>query len=167
VAGAQLLAAGKEVVYRIRVRMLNRLSRIALSQFETVGAGRVTSHFVTDLNAIDSFLGATVSGLVVSVLTLVGVAAVLFWMHWQLALFILLLNPVVILFSTKARQAGEGLKKFENRAFEVFQDALAETLDALTQIRAMNREKHYLARVTERPTTSASMPRRTPGSPTR
>ncbi|HWR76465.1 MAG TPA: ABC transporter ATP-binding protein [Thiobacillus sp.] len=138
----------KEVVYRIRVRMLSRLSRIALSQFETVGAGRVTSHFVTDLNAIDSFLGAAVSGLVVSVLTLVGVAAVLFWMHWQLALFILLLNPVVILFSTKLGKRVKDLKKFENRAFEVFQDALSETLDALTQIRAMNREKHYLARVT-------------------
>lgn len=140
----------KEVVYRIRVRMLNRLSRIALSQFETVGAGRVTSHFVTDLNAIDSFLGASVSGLVVSVLTLVGVAVVLFWMHWQLALFILLLNPVVILFSTRLGKRVKDLKKFENRAFEVFQDALSETLDALTQIRAMNREKHYLARVSEK-----------------
>ncbi len=140
----------KEVVYRIRVRMLNRLSRIALSQFETVGAGRVTSHFVTDLNAIDSFLGASVSSLVVSVLTLVGVAAVLFWMHWQLALFILLLNPVVILFSTRLGKRVKDLKKFENRAFEVFQDALSETLDALTQIRAMNREKHYLARVSEK-----------------
>src|SRR4030065_189154 len=86
---------GMDVVYRIRGRLLNRLSRIALSQFETVGAGRVTSHFVTDLNAIDSFLGASISGLMVSVLTLVGVAAVLFWMHWHVALFILLLNPLV------------------------------------------------------------------------
>lgn len=140
----------KEVVYRIRERMLDRLSRIAVSQFETVGAGRVTSHFVTDVNAIDSFLGASISGLVVSVLTLVGVAAVLFWMHWQLALFILLLNPVVILFSTRLGKRVKDLKKFENRAFEVFQDVLGETLDALTQIRAMNREKHYLARVTEK-----------------
>jgi ATP-binding cassette subfamily C protein len=137
----------KEVVYRIRVRMLNRLSKIALSQFETVGAGRVTSHFVTDLNAIDSFLGASISGFLVSALTLVGVAVVLFWMHWQLALFILLLNPIVILFSTRLGKRVKDLKKVENRAFEVFQDALGETLDALTQIRAMNREKHYLARL--------------------
>ncbi len=140
----------KDVVYRIRVRMLNRLSKIALSQFETVGAGRVTSHFVTDLNAVDGFLGASISGFIVSLLTLVGVAVVLFWMHWQLALLILLLNPVVILFSTKLGKRVKDLKKFENRAFEVFQDALGETLDALTQIRAMNREKHYLARLTER-----------------
>ncbi|MCA1924836.1 MAG: ABC transporter ATP-binding protein/permease [Thiobacillus sp.] len=140
----------KDVVYRIRGRMLNRLSRIALSEFETVGAGRVTSHFVTDLNAIDTFLGASISGFVVSVLTLVGVAAVLFWMHWQLALVILLLNPPVILFSTLLGKRVKDMKRRENRAFEVFQDALAETLDALTQIRAMNREKHYLARVRER-----------------
>ncbi|MHB1092768.1 ABC transporter ATP-binding protein [Thiobacillus sp.] len=139
----------KEVVYRIRVRMLNRLSKIALSEFETVGAGRVTSHFVTDLNAIDSFLGSSISGLVISVLTLVGVAAVLFWIHWQLALFILLLNPAVILFSTRLGKRVKDLKKHENRAFEVFQETLSETLDALTQIRAMNREKHYLGRVTD------------------
>jgi ATP-binding cassette subfamily C protein len=140
----------KEVVYRIRVRMLARLSRIALSEFETVGAGRVTSHFVTDLNAVDSFLGSSISGLVVSVLTLIGVAAVLFWMHWQLALFILLLNPAVILFSTRLGKRVKDLKKHENRAFEVFQETLTETLDALTQIRAMNREKHYLTRVTDK-----------------
>jgi ATP-binding cassette subfamily C protein len=148
--GRSFSLLAKDVVYRIRVRMLSRLSKIALSQFETVGAGRVTSHFVTDLNAIDSFLGASVSGFVVSVLTLVGVAGVLFWMHWQLALFILLLNPLVILFSTRLGKRVKDLKKHENRAFEVFQDALSETLDALTQIRAMNREKHYLARVTDK-----------------
>ena len=140
----------KDVVYRIRARMLAQLSRIALSEYETVGSGRVTSHFVTDLNAIDTFLGASISGFVVAVLTLIGVGGVLFWMHWQLALFILLLNPAVILFSTKLAKQVKDLKKHENRAFEGFQEALAETLDALTQIRAMNREKHYLARVTDK-----------------
>ena len=140
----------KAVVFRIRARMLARLSRIALSEFETLGSGRVSSLFVTDLNAIDGFLGASISGFVVAVLTLVGVAGVLFWMHWQLALFILLLNPLVILFSTRLAKRVKDLKKHENRAFEHFQEALTETLDALTQIRAMNREQHYLARVTDK-----------------
>jgi ATP-binding cassette subfamily C protein len=140
----------KDVVYRIRQRMLERLSRIALSEYETLGSGRVTSHFVTDLNAIDAFLGASISGFLVAALSLVGVAAVLLWMHWQLALFILLLNPLVILFSTRLAKRVKSLKKHENVAFENFQEALAETLDALVQIRAMNRERHYLSRVSER-----------------
>ena len=143
----------KEVVFRIRARMLARLSRIALSEYETLGSGRVSSHFVTDLNAIDSFLGASISGFLVAVLSLLGVAVVLLWMNWQLALFILLLNPVVIALSTLLGKKVKELKKRENSAFEAFQEALVETLDALNQIRAMNRERHYLARVTDRAAT--------------
>jgi ATP-binding cassette subfamily C protein len=140
----------KEIVFRVRARMLDRLSSIALSEYETLGSGRVTSHFVTDLNAIDGFLGASISGFLVAVLSLIGVAGVLLWMNWQLALFILLLNPLVIAFSTTLGKRVKELKKRENSAFEVFQEALAETLDALAQIRAMNRERHYLARVADR-----------------
>lgn len=140
----------KEVVYRIRARMLDRLSKIALSEYETLGSGRVTSHFVTDLNAVDGFLGASISGFLVALLSLVGVAGVLLWMNWQLALFILLLNPLVIGFSTRLGKKVKELKKRENSAFESFQEALSETLDALNQIRAMNREAHYLGRVLDR-----------------
>ena len=140
----------KAVVYEIRVRMLQRLSRIALSEYETLGAGRVTSHFVTDVDALDRFLGASLSSFLVSVLSLIGVAGGLFWMHWQLALFIILLNPLVIGFSKRLGKKVKHLKKHENAAFEAFQEALTETLDALNQIRAMNRERHYLARVGQR-----------------
>jgi len=140
----------KDVVYRIRSRMLERLSKIALSEYETLGSGKVTSHFVTDLNAVDSFLGASISGFLVAVLSLIGVAGVLLWMNWQLALFILLLNPLVIGFSTRLGKKVKQLKKQENAAFEAFQEALSETLDAMNQIRAMNRERHYLGRVREK-----------------
>jgi ATP-binding cassette subfamily C protein len=140
----------KEVVFGVRERMLKRLTRIALSEYETLGSGRVSSHFVTDVNALDQFLGSSLSGFLVAILSLVGVAGVLFWMHWQLALFIVLLNPLVIVFSTRMGKKVKELKRRENSAFEAFQEALTETLDALNQIRAMNREQHYLHRVRQR-----------------
>lgn len=148
--GRSFALVAKEIVYGIRRRMLARLSGIALSQYETLGPGKVTSHFVTDVNAIDTFLGASIARFLVAILSLLGVAAVLFWMNWRLALFILLLNPVVIGFSARFGKRVKELKKKENSAFEIFQEALAETLDALSQIRAMNREKHYLARVMDK-----------------
>ncbi len=140
----------KEVVFRIRSRMLDRLEKIALSEYEMLGSGRVSSHFVTDMNAIDSFLGSSISGSIVAILSLIGVAAILLWMNWQLALFILLLNPIVIGFSTRLGKKVKLLKKHENAAFEIFQEALGETLDALNQIRAMNREHYYLNKVKEK-----------------
>jgi len=142
--------ASKAVVFTLRERLLRHMGRVLLSEYETLGAGRVTSHFVTDINAIDTFLGATVSGFLVAALSLIGVAGILLWMHWQLALIILFLNPVVILFSTRLGKQVKRLKKHENQAFEAFQEALTETLEAMAQIRAMNRERHYLQRVIDR-----------------
>ena len=148
--GRAFTLVAKAVVFQIRARLLARLANISLAQYETLGAGKVTSHFVTDLNAVDSFLGASISGFVVASLSLLGVAVILFWMHWQLALFILLLNPLVIGLSSRLGKKVKTWKKRENTAFELFQEALGETLDGLAQIRAMNRERHYLGRVVER-----------------
>tara|TARA_B110000238_G_C16115721_1_gene434739 strand:- start:28 stop:1812 length:1785 start_codon:yes stop_codon:yes gene_type:complete len=137
----------KDVVYKIRSQLLTRLQSIAMSEYETVGSGSVSSLFVTDLNTVDAFIGGTVSKVIVSVLTIVGVAVILLWLHWQLALFILLMNPVVIYFTMAVGKRVKNLKKNENKAFEIFQQALTETLEGIQQIRASNREKFYMSRL--------------------
>ncbi|MEF8727575.1 MAG: ABC transporter ATP-binding protein [Accumulibacter sp.] len=148
--GRSFTLIAKDVVFRMREQMLQRLSRIAMSEYETLGSGAVASHFVKDLDAMDSFIGASVSKFLVALLSIIGTAIVLLWMHWQLALFILLLNPAVIYFTTVLGKRVKDLKKRENSAFELFQQALTETLDAIQQIRASNRERHYIALVIER-----------------
>lgn len=148
--GRSFTLIAKDVVYRMREQMLLRLSRIAMSEYETLGSGAVASHFVKDLDAVDSFIGASVSKFLVALLSIIGTAIVLLWMHWQLALFILLLNPAVIYFTTVLGKRVKDLKKRENSAFELFQQALTETLDAIQQIRAINRERHYIALVIDK-----------------
>ncbi len=148
--GRNFTLIAKDVVFRMREQMLLRLSRIAMSEYETLGSGAVASHFVKDLDALDTFIGASVSKFLVALLSIIGTAIVLLWMHWQLALFILLLNPAVIYFTTVLGKRVKDLKRRENSAFELFQQALTETLDAIQQIRAINRERHYIARVIDR-----------------
>lgn len=143
----KFVGISKDVIYKIRSQLLTRLQSIAMSEYETVGSGTVSSLFVTDLNTIDTFAGETVSKVIVSVLSIIGVAVILLWLHWQLALFILLMNPVVIYFTMVMGKRVKNLKKNENKAFEIFQQALTETLDGIQQIRASNREKFYLSRV--------------------
>ena len=143
----KFVGISKDVIYKIRSQLLGRLQSIAMSEYETVGSGTVSSLFVTDLNTVDTFAGETVSKVIISVLTILGVAIILLWLHWQLALFILLMNPIVIYFTMVMGKRVKHLKKQENKAFEVFQQALTETLDGIQQIRASNREKFYLSHV--------------------
>ena len=140
----------KDISYRIRKKLLYHLRNVSMAEYETLGTGAVTSHFVTDVNVIDEFIGSTLSKFIVAVLSIIGVAIVLLWMHWPLALFILLMNPVVIYFTMVMGKKVKTLKRNENSAFEIFQQALSETLDGIQQIRASNREGHYLDRITGR-----------------
>ncbi len=145
----QFTRISKEVIFRIRRHLLQRLERVSMKEYETLGSGKVASHLVTDLDAIDQFVSVSTSKFLVAVLSIVGTAVVLLWMHWQLALFILLLNPFVIYLTTRFGHKVKLLKRRENSAYQLFQESLQETLDAIQQIRAANRERHYIGRIVE------------------
>ncbi|MFI3119305.1 MAG: ABC transporter ATP-binding protein [Methylococcaceae bacterium] len=145
----QFSCIAKDIVFRIRSDLIGHLQNISMSEYESLGTGTVVSHLVKDLDTIDTFIGTTVSKLLVATLTVIGTAVVLLWMHWQLGLFILLLNPVVIYFTRAVGSRVKDLKSRENSAYEVFQQALTETLEAIHQIRASNREKHYCRQLIE------------------
>ncbi len=140
----------KDVIFRIRRDLLQRLQYFSMAEYEVLGPSTVASHLVTDLDAIDQFVSNSTSKFIVALLTVIGTAVVLLWMHWQLALFILLLNPAVIYVTTLFGRKVKQLKGLENRAWQAFQEALAETLDAIEQIRASNRERHYIHRIIQK-----------------
>jgi len=145
---AKLFAGlAKDIVYRLRIRLIERLKRISLKEYESLGSGTVTTHLVTDLDTLDKFVGETLSRFLVAMLTLTGTAAILIWMHWQLALLILLFNPLVIYFTVQLGKRVKHLKKLENDSTARFTQALTETLDAIQEIRASNRQGYFLGRL--------------------
>jgi ATP-binding cassette subfamily C protein len=143
IQGRNFCIISKDIIFRIRKQLLIRLQNISMAEYESLGSGTVINHLVTDLDTIDTFIGTTISKLLVACLTIVGTAIILLLMHWQLGLFILLLNPVVIFFTRVVGKNIKHLKSMENSAYGVFQQSLSETLEAIHQIRASNREQHY------------------------
>jgi ATP-binding cassette subfamily C protein len=111
----------KRITFRIRQRLIKRLGRIAMSEYESRGSGGISSYFVTDINVLDNFIGSTVSRFIIAILSIIGTAIVLVFLHWQLALFVLLLNPIVIYLTVMIGKRIKKLKQRENTAVEVFQ----------------------------------------------
>lgn len=155
VAGLSLLVlqaraftlVAKDITYNIRKDLLARVNNISMSEYETLGSGTISSHFVVDVETIDKFIAETVSKFIVAILLIIGIIAVLFWLHWKLALIIIFLNPLVVLVTLKMGKYIKELKKNENSAFGIFQQSLTETLDGIQQIRASNREQFFFSRL--------------------
>jgi len=137
----------KNISFKLRKDLLLHLSKVAINELEFFGSGRSASLLVVDVDTIENFLGSFVSRLIISILTIIGVGIVLLLIHWQLALFILILNPFVIIITTKIAKKVSVLKKNQNKAFEVFQESLNETLELFAQIRSANQDQNFFSRV--------------------
>ncbi|ENM5903398.1 ABC transporter ATP-binding protein [Vibrio mimicus] len=143
----QFTLVSKTITYEMRRKMIEKLGRISIRQYETRGSGGINAHLITDIETIDQFIGSTLSKFLISLLTVFGTAIVLLWLEWRLGLFILLVNPIVIYFSRMLGGQVKHLKKRENQAFERFQNRLVETLDGIYQLRAANKEREFLNRL--------------------
>lgn len=143
----QFTIIGKSISLGIRERLLIHLPLVNLKTYETEGGAAISSRCITDVETIDKFISQTLSRLLLGVLTVIGTGAVLLWIHPLLGAIILFLNPAVIYFSRRFGKHVKTLKRDENAAFEAFQTALVETLDAISQLKACRREQSYFEQV--------------------
>ncbi len=134
----------KNITYKIRKDLLNRISKVSLSEYQNFSSGKILSLMMIDVDTVDKFLSVSISRLIISVLTVIGVGFVLMMIHWQLALFILLLNPFIMFLTTKIARKVSKLKKEENLKIALFQEALGETLDLFAQVKASNQESKFV-----------------------
>lgn len=145
----QFTRVSKTITYHIREKIIDKLGRISLRQYESQGSGTINAYLVTDIDTIDQFIGTTLSKFVISVMTVLGTAIVLLWIDWRLGLFILLVNPCVLYFSQRLGRKVKHLKKRENQSISRFQHRLIDTLEGIYQLRAANREHAFLQQLKE------------------
>ena len=144
------LGISKDISLKLRKEAVAYLKQVSLKEYEMISPSAITSKLVTDISTVDSFIGTTVSKFVISILTLLFTAVILLMIHWKLAIFILVTNPIVVFFTANlARNVGK-LKRQENAATELFQSTLGETLELFHQIKASNKEQYFFDRVEQR-----------------
>lgn len=82
------------VVYNLRKSIEEKINRLPLSYFDGRQRGDVLSRVTNDVDNIQQALQQAFSQLVQSVLTIIGIGAMMFWVSWQLGLIALLALPL-------------------------------------------------------------------------
>ncbi|MEV8479280.1 ABC transporter ATP-binding protein [Streptomyces sp. NPDC051173] len=88
-------------VFRLRQQVEDKLGRLPLSYFDKQQRGEVLSRATNDIDNIQQAFQQTLSQIVTSVLTIVGVLAMMFWISWLLALIALVTVPVSVIVATR------------------------------------------------------------------
>ncbi|MEV5983816.1 ABC transporter ATP-binding protein [Streptomyces sp. NPDC052051] len=90
-----------KTVYRLREAVQAKLSRLPLSYFDQRQRGEVLSRATNDIDNIGQTLQQSLGQLVNSLLTIVGVLAMMFWVSWLLALVALVTVPLSFVVATR------------------------------------------------------------------
>ncbi|MDJ0383879.1 ABC transporter ATP-binding protein [Streptomyces sp. G-G2] len=88
-------------LYRMREELQDKLSRLPLSYFDQQKRGEVLSRATNDIDNIGQTLQQTMGQLLNSLLTIVGVLAMMFWISPLLALVALVTVPMAIFIAAK------------------------------------------------------------------
>ncbi|MGW1163698.1 ABC transporter ATP-binding protein [Streptomyces sp. NPDC002513] len=90
-----------KTVYRLREDVQAKLSRLPLSYFDKRQRGEVLSRATNDIDNIGQTLQQSMGQLVNSLLTIVGVLVMMFWVSWLLALVALVTVPLSFVVATR------------------------------------------------------------------
>ncbi|MHC5908294.1 ABC transporter ATP-binding protein [Streptomyces sp. S6] len=93
--------AVNRTVYRMREDVQTKLSRLPLSYFDKRQRGEVLSRATNDIDNIGQTLQQSMGQLINSVLTIIGVLVMMFWVSWLLALVALVTVPVSAVVATR------------------------------------------------------------------
>ncbi|MGP9020973.1 ABC transporter ATP-binding protein [Streptomyces sp. BR1] len=88
-------------VFRMREEVQAKLSRLPLSYFDRAKRGEVLSRATNDIDNISQTMQQTMGQLINSLLTIVGVLAMMFWISPLLALVALVTVPLSVFVATK------------------------------------------------------------------
>ena len=140
----------QKISYLLRHRILHHLERVSISEYETIKSGGIASKTVQDVEGVSSFAGQLVTTVLSASLMLIGIAGVMLWMNWVLALLVFMLNPLFLGFSRLLGRKTGKLLRHKYEAYELYNELLNETLELFIQVRASNQERNFFAMLQNR-----------------
>jgi len=88
-------SVGQWVSYDLRLSIYAHIQRLSLAFHDQKRTGDLISRVTDDIEAIQSFIMNGLLGVLINVMTLVGMIGVMFYLNWQFTLIALSVVPVL------------------------------------------------------------------------
>ncbi|WP_134699318.1 ABC transporter ATP-binding protein [Ammoniphilus sp. YIM 78166] len=92
-----MASVSQRVVYDLRQEVNRKLERLPLKYFDSRAHGDTMSRVVNDIETISSTLQQSLTQLITSLVTLVGVLAMMLWISWVMTLSVLITLPLSVM----------------------------------------------------------------------
>ncbi|MCH0563700.1 MULTISPECIES: ABC transporter ATP-binding protein [unclassified Streptomyces] len=141
---------GERVLYALRLKIFAQLQRLGLDYYERELTGRIMTRMTTDVDALSTFLQTGLVTAFVSVVTFLGIMAVLLVIDIQLALVVFATLPPLIVATVFFRRASVKAYELARERVSLVNADLQESVSGLRIVQAFRREQDGGRRFAER-----------------
>jgi ATP-binding cassette, subfamily B, bacterial len=140
---------GQRALQDLRLRIFHHLQRLSVGFYSRNRAGVLISRMTNDVQALDQLVTDGVVTLISSGLTLVGTAAILIYLDFELAMITFLTFPLLAIGSVVFRIVSADAYRLTRERIALVTAYLQETLSGIRVVRAFGQEDRHRARFAE------------------
>ena len=130
------------VGHDLRRTLYHHIQRLGLAEHDKARTGDMITRVTSDIEVIQDFINSALFGMLVSVMTLVGMIGVMLWLNWRFTLIALAVMPVLFFvvyrFTRRIKKASRAVRKQEGELLSVVQ----EVLTSIRVVKAFAREDY-------------------------
>lgn len=135
------------ISYDLRLTIYAHIQKLSLAFHDNKRTGDLISRVTDDIEAIQSFIMNGLLGVLINVMTLVGMIGVMFWLNWKFTLIALSVVPVLFVmvysYTRRIKKAAREVRKKEGEITSVVQ----EVLSSIRVVKAFAREDYEVRRL--------------------
>ncbi|MGH2480642.1 MAG: ABC transporter ATP-binding protein, partial [Ktedonobacteraceae bacterium] len=135
------------ISYDLRLTIYAHIQKLSLSFHDNKRTGDLISRVTDDIEAIQSFIMNGLLGVLINVMTLLGMIGVMFWLNWKFTLIALSVVPIlfaiVYSYTRRIKKAAREVRKKEGEITSVVQ----EVLSSIRVVKAFAREDYEVRRL--------------------
>lgn len=154
---------GQRLMHDLRRMVYYHIQRLSLAYHDQKRTGDLISRVTSDIDAIQNLISSVLLGVIVNLLTLVGMICVMFYLNWKFTLIALSIAPplflVVYSYTHRIKQASRAVRKKEGEVVSVLQ----EVLSSIRVVQAFTREDYEQRRFEQQSMESVEMALRARG----
>lgn len=137
---------GQKVLYDLRTRLYEHVATLDIGFFESRRSGQIMSRITGDVAALEQFIVHSVPQMLIDLITLIGIAIVLFKTNIQLALIALFPAPLLIIMTVRYRQLAIVVYRRLWNVIAEMHSFLFETLSGIKVVQCFNQEAREIER---------------------
>jgi ABC-type multidrug transport system fused ATPase/permease subunit len=98
-------SVGQWVAHDLRMRTYHHLQRLSLAYYDSHQTGTLLSTITDDIQTVENFASSATLGILVDLLTILGMLGLMFWLNWDFALMAVGVTPFLLLFVSRFKRA--------------------------------------------------------------